>query len=810
MEKKILLDKGWKITGERVNGLDISVPGDVTATLYKNGLIIDPLFGMNSKSCTWIAESDWTYTVKFDMDENDLSFNRVNLCFDGVDTLSEITLNGVKVGETDNMFLAYEFDVKSLLKAKDNLLEVKILSVTKDNRQKNDGKNYRSLFTQDRIFSRKAQCHWGWDWSPNLPGIGLWLPVYIKVDDGIFIENVKIDTFTTGDVRFIVTLFNNGSHLFLNEDQEYSLSVSAGGKTVEHTVTSKTQLLNVKIDNPKLWWPNGYGEQNLYGFTVTLTKNGEVCSTSSGRFGIREITLCQNPLEVNRSEFALVVNGRKIFCKGSNWVPNSTFTGEIPDCKYKRLLSIAKDGNINILRIWGGGIYEKDIFYDLCDELGIMVMQDFMFACSAIPAEIGDEKLTESFIKEATYQIKRLRNHPSIAYWCGGNEYMPSVNGYYYKKGNFLIRVTLRGLCAELDPYRVYIHNSPCGMDDDEWHFTNGDSHGSCMDKLLEDDRAYSFRKIIASRPTQFITESSHMGPTRLRSIKKFIPEDEIWPTGPSWDFHFVENPYAIRRMTCLEKEKFFASKFMGEPTSVEDFLKKAMVAHAELIRGELDFARSNPNCKGFLNWMYNDIWGNGTWALVDYYYERKPVFYAMQRGFELLHLCFTEHSDGLKLCLVNDYAYQVNGKVKYSLKTLKGQTVWEKSAVLSANSDGVGKFDVCIDGKGDYLVAEFIGDNGERAKTVYFHELWHGKEFVSDISFSVEDKGEKVYEVKIKANAFARAVLVDYPCAEGLIYSDNFFDLDFGDQKTVVIKSEEPLDISKITVKTYADVWEE
>ena len=261
--------------------------------------------------------------------------------------------------------------------------------------------------------------------------------------------------------------------------------------------------------------------------------------------------------------------------------------------------------------------------------------------------------------------------------------------------------------------------------------------------------------------------------------------------------------------MTCLMKEKFFAEKFFGEPTGLTDFLKKAMLAHAELLRSELDFARSNPNCKGFMNWMYNDIWGCGTWSLVDYYYERKPVYYVMKRGFAPITLRFAEHKEGVKLSLSNDTEKVLKGTLIYAEKRLDGTVLREHKKEVSVGVDEVLQFSA-PEGDADYLTADLLYGGAKTVKTIYFPKLWKGLPFVKDIDSQVTKKEGGRYEITIRANAFARSVFIDYPDNDGVTYSDNFFDMERGDTVTVSVYSEKPLDVSLFTVKTFSEEWED
>ncbi len=800
--KKVFL-KNWTLKDEKGKyALPVSVPCDVTAELYKSNCIVDPMYGTNAEKLSWIAEETWILESTFSLEKDVLSLSRVFLNFDGMDTLATVFLNGVELGKANNMFRRYRYEVKSLLKEKDNFLQVVFPSTTAYIREKNDGTNYRALFTLDRVYIRKAQCHWGWDWAPNLPGIGLWLPVYLEGDEGIQLDNVKVQTYLDGRVRITSTI-ENGDYRIENEDGEYTLLVETDGQTQEITPKRLINGVNFRIENPKLWWPNGYGEQPLYEYRVCLCKKGRVLDELCGSYGIRTVELVQEPIEENKTSFALKFNGRVIFCKGSNWVPISNLTGAIEDSAYERLILAAKEGNMNMLRVWGGGIYEKEIFYRLCDEYGILVLQDFMTSCSAIPTEI--EELGENIFFECKEQIVRLRNHPSIAIWCGGNEYRPHAQGSYYKKGNHFIRITLQGLCQEMDGSRPYIHNSPYGLGEDEWDIDTGDAHISCMDTVLSANDVENYRKYIAELPAQFISESAHLGPSRIRSLKKFIPEEELSSYGRSWNFHFVENPYAPVPETFLEKEQKLATALYGKYTSVEDFVKKSMLTHGEMLGAEADFSRANPSCKGFMNWMYNDNWGCGTWALVDYYFEKKPAYHAMKRSFATCRVCFTQENEGVFVHVCNEEENKT-GVLTVFAKNLDGKALSKQEISLTAEKDIPKKIAVTLN-EGDYLSAEFVC-NAESYKEIFLRKPTKEYTFQGDISYTAEETDDGC-QVKITAKSFARGVFVDCADNSDVYYSDNFFDMEAGEEKTVVITGKSAKN-QIFTVKTYVDDWTE
>ena len=331
----------------------------------------------------------------------------------------------------------------------------------------------------------------------------------------------------------------------------------------------------------------------------------------------------------------------------------------------------------------------------------------------------------------------------------------------------------------------------------------------SCMDEVLINDSVEEFRKVISSRTCNFLSESALLGPTRLRSIRKFIPKDDIWPTADSWDYHFLKNPYSPIPITCLEKEKIFARKFFGEFDSVQEFLKKGMMAHAELMRGEIDYTRVTPLCRGFMNWMYNDMWGCGTWSVVDYYFERKPAYYTMKRCFAPIYLPICESVNGIKAGVTNDTEKEISGELICRWKALDGRTLNEKKFSILVASDSVQTVD--IDGlECDYISLKFIVDGKLVSKNFYFPNLWKDKSFITDIDWKMKKVDEGIYKITIKANAFARAVFVDTKDNEEITYSDNFFDMEKGDEVEVVIKSNLNLKKGDIKIKTFADVWKD
>ena len=791
--------KNWQLYTENGNKIDVKVPGDVTYDLFKAGIIPDPLFGDNLKKINSVFYKDWQYECVFLLTESDLNKD-VILTFEGIDTLAEIALNGNLLGCTDNMFLKYEYNLKGVAAVGENRLSVKIFSSSAYVEKSDEHLPMRAIFTTGRLYLRKAQCHFGWDWAPNLPGAGIYLPAYLKVSEKGRIELVEIVTDNSGNVEVKASVAGDSSACRIH-------AKIGDNRLIGEVIDGKAEL-KTKIDSPKLWWPNGYGEANLYDYEIELFSGENPIDEKKGRFGFKEIKLVQEPIDGGRYSFYFVVNGKKVFAKGSNWVPISNMTGAIEDEKYIKLLRIAKENNMNMLRVWGGGIYEKEIFYDLCDELGIMVWQDFGFACSVIPVEING--IEENFLKEAEYQINRLKIHTSLSVLCGGNENYVNFDKDKHEKGAELVQKTLKNLCERFCN-TAYIYNSPSSfLGEDEYGMRSGDGHLSALDATIKKDAFDDFRTVIADRECQFVSESALLGPTRKRSLKRFLPEASLEKIDNIWDFHFVKNPYSCDCSdSFINKEIRYSERFFGKIEGVNDFLKKGMISHLETLGAELDFARANPNCGGYMNWMYNDNWGCGTWAIVDYYFEKKPVIYRVKRAFGNVYASATVKKDGTYAFVANDLGVKIEGVLTIEAKTLGGDVVNRKELTLSVGPREVENVPVEFAFDGDYISVGFTSDD-IGSKSLFFRKQWKNLKFVSSLLTKIEKTDDYSVKVTVTAKEFAKNVFIDYPSNDGIVYSDNFFDMEKGEVKEVQITGYKPINGQFITIKTFADEWED
>ena len=809
------------------------VPGDITCDLWKSGIIENPYYGQNHKDIRWIFDQDFIYTSVFDVDAEMLQCDEVLLTFDAVDLFSEITLNGYCIGTTKNMFLQYVFNIKPYLQLSGNVLQVKMQSTTKV-AQKYNCDGYMGIFNLPRIFLRKTQCHFGWDWAPNLPGYGICGEVRLEGVSQYRIDDITYRTRNDGKITFITELnycihptvdemgvpIPNTSVPFDNDELVYRVEKQPGsGVYIEKTisVTGRKNIFNISLDDPQLWWPVGYGTQPLYHYTVSLYRNGKCVCEKSGRFAIREVSLVQEPKSEQFVGFEFYINGVKIFAQGSNWVPIDCFTGSIEDKKYKDLLQLAANANMNMLRVWGGGLYEKDVFYNTCDELGIMVWQDFMNACSDLPE--NDLPWQENAIEECEYQIRRLRNHPCIVYWCGGNE---KVGSFVRQrpKGDFFIDYILTGIVSRMDPTRPFGRQSPCSFTELGSDSVSGDCHSSSFDRPFFDwmqtgtNTVTQYRKFVSEKIYPFLSENASFGPHSVATNRKIYPVDKQWPLNEYWFDRMTCNPYdGMGGYPFAKKLDVLIEGMYGKAQSMEDYVAKGMVLHAECMRAELEWVRVHKAVTGgFMNWMYSDIWPCGTWSVVDYYTEPKQVYYQMKRSLRPVLATFFMDTDGTtKLSVDNGSNKPVKLNVTYGKRTYAGETVQSEKIQITLDCGEVCHKAVSfpVEDPNTYLFVTW--DDGEKVESnVYSPDMWRSAEFSGSYTIETEQMEPCKAKITVKANGFVKGLYLSFPDNCNYRFSDNYLDVEDGQEVTVTVTAEHPIDLQQLMTTDYAKMAKE
>ena len=813
----------WNL--KEVNGaseFSVNVPGDITADLYKAGQISDPYFGYNHHKCYDMCKKDYDYRTESDLPTKlDNEKENLYVTFNGVDLFSDVYLNGVLIGSTDNMFKAFKFDITETVKEKGNVLEVKMHS-TITAMENLDCKHYFGVFNTPRVLLRKKQCDFGWDWAANIPGYGIWKDVVIsseakeRISEVRYVAGMDKKAVIVAELNYCYRSHydNDGNYVeVINphvDELKFSLAKTPGGKLEDvevKTVAVKGRKHFMTFHNPdaQLWWPNGYGAQPLYAYKVELIRDGEVVSVKEGYLAYRSVELVQEALDDEMLGYQIKINGKNVFIKGSNWVPIDCFTGAIPEEKYVTLITQAKNANYNMLRVWGGGIYENEIFYETCDKLGIMVWQDFMFACADIPDT--EEDWLKNTLEECEYQIKRLRNYPSLVYWCGGNEKTGSF-GSLIKCGDNFVDVTLRGLVGHLDGTRPYARQSPCSWTDIANDKNSGETHFSSFGTAVVNG-VMNYRSFINKELVPFASENASLGPVSRQAYKRFFPAEDLWPMTEMWGDRMLMNPYAAEEERILfnEAERKFVTEAYGEPKCLDEFIAKGMTLHAELIRCEIEFQRSNKGVtSGFMNWMYSDMWPTGTWAVVDYYTEPKQAYYQMARSYAPTLMTFVQNKQKEILLMgVNDTLKEVHATYEYGQKTLDGKTVWKANGecVLDTKTPFSMKIENDVETKDSYLYVTYTV-NGETKTNVFSLDFWSNCQFESDYTVDVETKGNQAV-VTVKANKFAKSVFISLPENYKYSYSDNYIDVEAGQEKTITVTANEPIDATQFAFTDFA-----
>lgn len=790
-----------------------NVPGDVSYDAFLNGEKPDYRAGDNYKLYADLVQSDFEYSRELTVGRELLDCDDVVLQCDGIDTFSEIFVNGVSVGKTDDMFMQYKFSVKAALREGKNEIRILLRSTLKE-MEKFENDRYVSIFNEKRIFVRKAQCHFGWDWAPNLPGYGVWQGVSLYGENKYRMRDIAFFTRRDGSVRAEITWSFSDYFDERAKDDEAVLEIFGDESLTlpvlgcKDKLCGKKSVLNFHIPNVRLWWPNGYGKQEFYYARVRLMREGKALDTAVRRFAVREIELDQSAYDARSNLCRLKVNGAPVFSKGSNWVPADCFAGTLDENRYETLLELARRANFNMLRVWGGGYYEKEVFYDKCDEKGILIWQDFMFSCCDIPYDSFEfiEKITE----ESENVFARLRAHACIALICGGNELKgtldPTEEPVY---GLPFVDYFLRGIAQKWFPDLPYVNQSPFGFTEVANDLQNGDTHTNCYEEAIIGGEMAKYRDVLAKNRAAFFSECAVLGPCRYRSLKKFMPAEKLWPLNDLYTERFVSNPYSPCPLTFAEWELLTARQLFGAVNNAREFCHKGMQAHYEILKSEIEHARAQRFCGGFMNWMYNDIWPTGTWSVVDYYLEPKSAYYAMREAFRPLHAFYTKETGGFRVNVVNDTRREAAGTLTLCGKKLRGEILWSEQKFVRVGAAKTAFFPMLAGReRADYWTAEFAAE-GEIIKSVYFPNLWE-LPFQSDYTYEVAETNGG-YFVDIRARAFARAVSLDVAKENARVwYSENFFDLEAGETRRVFLETSETLRAEDIRVSDFTKLPEE
>ncbi|OGD22145.1 MAG: ABC transporter permease [Candidatus Aminicenantes bacterium RBG_16_63_16] len=776
------LDGDWQF---RQAGLDkwhpARVPGCVHLDLLAAGIIPDPFYRDNELRVQWIENADWEYRREFKLSTAVLGKSRIELVALGLDTFAAIFLNGQKIAQTDNMFRGWRFDIKPYVHAGGNEIVIRFDSPVARGKALEAGLPHKLPGNSPHV--RKAPYHFGWDWGPRLVTSGIWRPVAIEAWDIARIGEVELSQdFVQMNNVLVRTKFQvlaDRSHTIAIKTtftgyESFTYSEMADLKPGENT-SDKT----FRVIDPQLWWPAGMGPQNLYTVTIELYLRGRLLDVVEKRIGFRTMVLEQVEDEWGKS-FRFAVNGVPFFAKGGNWIPADSFPSRVTRAKYEALLRDCAAANMNMLRVWGGGIYESPDFYDLCDELGLVVWQDFMFACSMVP---GDPAFLDNVRAEAEYVIKDLRHHASIALWCGNNEceegwfhwgwkeqYPATVWDDYQKIFNEILPKAVE----MFDPRRPYWPSSPHSeQTGDPRSDRSGDMHYWGVWHGREPFTEY--RK----KFHRFFSEFGFQSFPLLETVRMFTrPED--------WN---IASPVMERHQKHPEGNRLILLYLLDHYRLAKDFpslLWLSQVLQAEGMKTAVEHFRSQmPRTMGALYWQVNDCWPVASWSGTDYYGNWKALHYYARRFFSPLLLAPVDDDKTLRIFAVSDLGQPVVADLVVGVHTYEGKTIQE------------GKTSVRIEPRSSHVVLNKPLDElrqGLAPEEIYLSaELKKGNETLSrnifhfsalkrvdlpdpGIRTEVLNDGEKTV-VRLTASRLAKDVYLSVPGLKGR-FSDNFFDL--------------------------------
>lgn len=799
------LHEGWKFRQARLtNWYPATVPGVVHTDLLQNKIIEDPFFRLNERGLQWIDKEDWVYETCFTLAADMMRKENMELVFEGLDTYADVYLNDECILKADNMFRRWSIPVRQYIREENNILKVYFHSPVKIDVPKWDALPYQYPASNDQsengglfnkkisIFARKAGYHYGWDWGPRLVTSGIWRPVYIRAWSDLRINDVFIEQKEVGAGRAVIA-----GHVELDADKDMdgvlvTITDEATGRVLgEWQADLKRGTNRVTVDfvlhKPKLWWSNGLGEPFLYRFRTDIIAGGELLDSKTERVGIRSLKVVHQP-DKDGHTFYIELNGRPVFAKGANYIPSDNFLPRVTPENYKRTILDAAGVNMNMLRVWGGGIYENDVFYDLCDEHGIMIWQDFMFACSMYPAEGA---LLDNIHQEAVDNVKRLRNHACIALWCGNNECQDAWLGWGWKceierqnkeyadkiwaQYRQQYHVTLPGVVREYAPGTFYWPSSPFAFEGEMSGTTDGDRHYWSVWHGKAPISDYDSEK------SRFFSEYGFQSFPEFDSVKRYAPYPE------DWDIHsevMMSHQRGGDHANGLI-ETYLLNEYK-KPRDFRAFLYMNHVLQGDAIKTAIEsHRRQMPYNMGTLFWQHNDCWPVASWASRDYYGRWKAQHYYVRKAYDDILISSVVEGDDLKVYAVSDRLENTSGRLQLQVCQFDGTVVhhWGKSVGISGNDSRVcfsaplAKLLEGADRGTVYVRVDYTDKSGR----VYHNNYCLGKQ--KDMDYPKVDLQTEVrsieggYEVTVSADKFARAVCLSVADNES-VYSDNYFDV--------------------------------
>ena len=796
-----------------------TVPGCVHTDLMDNGVIKDPYYRLNESKVQWVDKEDWVYKNNFNLNDDDYQKQHHEIKFEGLDTYASVYLNGSLILQSNNMHRTYIIDVKPHLNNGENTLKIILESPIKKGLKLYNALDYTiPVSANDQaetgevedgkrvsVFTRKAGYHYGWDWGPRLVTSGIWRPVTLCSWGDIRIKDFNISysfdgsTFIKTDVLIESSVENKNASLLISINDSTVVS-----SEIRLTKGEQNAIHHFTLNNPKLWWPNGMGKQNLYDFKAEIRLNNQV-RFSEQKLGFKAIYLEEKDSTYSPN-FFFNVNGYPIFAKGVNYIPQDIFLNRVKSSNYKNLLVAAANANMNMVRVWGGGVYEDDRFYELCDSLGLMVWQDFMFACAMYP---GDSSFLENVRLEAIDNYNRLKKHTSLVLWCGNNENLAAWKRWGWE--SMAVKDQSKEVADKIWHHydTLFQHILPKVV------YENHPEHGF--------GRNNNWTDYWSSSPSakEGIPESYKIGDTHYWGVWWGKEPFENYNTKISSfmsEYGFQSFPeYSTFKQFAKQKDEEMYSKVMkshqrssiGNGT-IEEYMEReyketkdfksllylSQILQSDGIRIAIEAHRRNKSqCMGSLYWQLNDCWPGASWSSIDYYGKWKALHYNIKKAFSPIIISHEFSDSNLHVIVVSDLKEGVECEVEIKLLGFKSEVPikkWSQKSQInpfkSLTVKSLPKEELNVNKKDTYIQL-ILKNNGNiiSSKNIFFlpyKELNISKPNLT-YQLHVDSSLNKLY-VNVKTNYFAKGVYIS--SSSKLNFSENYFDLDANQEKMVSI----------------------
>ncbi len=778
------------------DALSAIVPGEVHLDLMRHGKMEEPLYGRNAPACAWVEEREWWFRRDFTVDRP--PEDRVELVCEGLDTTAALWLNGKQIGSANNAFIPHRFEVTKLLQAGVNTLVIRLDSGAVAARQKPLKKFGKGA--SESIWVRKPQFSFGWDWAPRLVNCGIWRPVRLEFHRESILRELWIRTrLAAGNHAEIevVAEIENGERLTGRPalqltipgvgEQRVAVSDAPGLQRVSATIHAR---------HPRLWWPHPLGEPHLYTLQARLTCGKAVLDRREQRFGIREIRLLEEPQDGRGpgKTFTLLVNGEKFFANGANWAPPDCIVARVTPEKYEALLRLAREANINMFRVWGGGIYEDERFYRFCDENGILIWQDFMFACFVYPGDDPDFRRAVELEVEAA--VRLLRNHPCIALWCGSNEsdWAFESNWYAGVERNYSVPLEyelIPRLLAVLDPDRPYRPTSPWGgreaNDEDE-----GDQHWWSISIATGGNDTLDYRHYRRAHCT-FNSEYGYFGMPPIASMQAYLPEAQRHPGSEFFRYHTNRHGFTEKGAQGGLKVMAAVDALVADASgmALPELVEASQLLQAEALKTATEQGRRRKfACGGSMFWMFSDAWGEVGWSIVDYYLRAKAAYYYIKRAYAPILVSIKEEENGVSVWVINDTLKPFKGKLECALMSFEGKQHTRVSVPVEVPPNAsvcCAKERMTLMRSGDFYLARLSRRGRVMGESTFFFMNFRSMKLPpARVCMKTLRKAAGRAVLELSSDSFAHFVRLSLP--EGLSCDDQFFDILPGSRRRVEV----------------------